>query len=58
MWDKMFYWMRLFEATAKYVSLIIATIADITFFMVMVIIIIITFASFFLIINENAKSVG
>ena len=54
----MFYWMRLFEATAKYVSLIIATIADITFFMVMVIIIIITFASFFLIINENAKSVG
>jgi len=36
MWFKMFYWMRLFKATAKYVTLIVETLTDLTFFMIMV----------------------
>ena len=58
MWIKMFYWMRLFSSTAKYVNLIMCTIQDIAFFMVMVLIIIITFATFFFIINVNAVNLG
>lgn len=54
MWIKMFYWMRLFSSTAKYVNLIMCTISDLIFFMIMVLIIILTFANFFFIININA----
>jgi hypothetical protein len=36
MWFKMFYWMRLFKATAKYVTLIVETLTDLTCFMIMV----------------------
>ena len=50
----MFYWMRLFSATAKYVKLIVQTIADLEYFLVMVSIIILAFSTFFLIINYNA----
>jgi hypothetical protein len=56
MWIKMFYWMRLFSSTAKYVNLIVSTISDLVFFMIMVLIIILTFANFFYIINFNAIS--
>ena len=36
--------------------LIVSTISDLVFFMIMVLIIILTFANFFYIINFNAKS--
>lgn len=58
MWFKMFYWMRLFKATAKYVTLITETLVDLTYFMIMVGIIIQAFATFFYIINLNAVEEG
>jgi len=53
MWIKVFYWMRLFEPLAKYVSLIITTIIDCLWFMALVLIIILSFTTFFYIINLN-----
>ena len=51
----MFYWMRLFKATAKYVTLITETLTDLTYFMIMVVIIIQAFATFFYIINLKSR---
>lgn len=54
MWVKVFYWMRLFNGTAPFVTLIIATLRDIRVFMVMLFIIIAGFANFFYIMNLNS----
>jgi len=53
MWIKVFYWMRLFEALAYYVKLIVQTLIDSGNFMLMVFIIISAFANFFYVINLN-----
>lgn len=53
MWIKVFYWMRLFPAYAYYVKLIMQTIIDAKEFSVMVFIIIISFSTFFYIINTT-----
>lgn len=52
-WIKMFYWMRLFDATAFYLNLIITTIADCGKFLIMVFLTIMAFANFFLVINYD-----
>jgi hypothetical protein len=51
----MFYWMRLFESTAYYVTLIVQTISDRMTFMLMIVIILLAFGNFFMIINQNMK---
>jgi hypothetical protein len=51
MWCKMFYWMRLFESTAYYVTLIVQTISDCMTFMLMILIILLAFGNFFMVIN-------
>lgn len=53
MWCKMFYWMRLFESTAYYVTLIVQTITDCMTFMLMILIILLAFGNFFMVINQN-----
>lgn len=55
MWCKMFYWMRLFESTAYYVTLIVATISDCMTFMLMILIILLAFGNFFMVINQNME---
>jgi hypothetical protein len=55
MWCKMFYWMRLFESTAFYVTLIVKTIADCMTFMLMILIVLLAFGSFFMVINQNMQ---
>ena len=53
MWIKVFYWMRLFLALAKYVKLIIQTLVDSTPFMIMVFIIVGAFANYTFVANKN-----
>jgi hypothetical protein len=53
MWIKVFYWMRIFTSLAYYVNLIVQTISDSSYFMVMVMIIICAFANFFYVLNIN-----
>jgi hypothetical protein len=53
MWVKVFYWMRLFPSYSYYVKLIVQTIIDSMQFMVMNFIIMISFASFYYILNNN-----
>jgi hypothetical protein len=53
MWIKVFYWMRLFKATAHFITLIFTTIYDVRIFTLMLLIIIIAFANFFFIMNLN-----
>ena len=53
LWVKLFYWMRLFKATAYFITLITQTIIDIKVFMVMLTILLMAFATFFSIINKN-----
>ena len=55
MWIKIFYWMRLFEPLAKYVSLIIKTIIDCIWFIALVFIIILSFTSYFYVTNQNIE---
>ena len=53
LWVKLFYWMRLFKATAYFITLITQTIIDIKVFMVMLMILLMAFATFFAVINKN-----
>jgi hypothetical protein len=53
MWIKVFYWMRLFKATAHFITLIFTTIYDVRIFTLMLLIIIVAFANFFFIVNLN-----
>ena len=55
LWVKLFYWMRLFQETAYFITLIRNVIQDIKVFMVMLIIMLIAFSSFFKILNKNTK---
>ena len=50
---KVFYWMRLFESTAKYVRLITQTIEDCLAFMGLVLVVFLAFSSFYFVINMN-----
>lgn len=54
MWIKVFYWMRLFNFSAHYVTLITQIIDDVRVFMLMLIIVMTAFANFFYIINFNS----
>mmetsp|Transcript_13656 Transcript_13656/g.18684 ORF Transcript_13656/g.18684 Transcript_13656/m.18684 type:complete len:311 (-) Transcript_13656:289-1221(-) len=51
MWFKAFYWMRLFSQTSFYIRLIIETLSDIKYFLILFIIILCTFGNAFLIID-------
>lgn len=44
-WFKVFYWLRLFDATSFYVKLITETLSDIVNFLVLFIVILLTFAN-------------
>ena len=52
-WIKVFYWMRLFDATSFYVKLIKETLFDITNFLVLFIIILMTFGNALLVANHG-----
>jgi hypothetical protein len=54
LWIKTFYWMRLFEGTAYFITLIRYTIWDIKTFFFIVLLIMFAFANFFFIINKNS----
>ena len=53
MWIKAFYWLRLFENTSFYVRLIIETMKDIKFFLILFIFILFTFANAILIMDQG-----
>jgi len=53
MFIKVFYWMRLYSYTAKYVRLIMQTIKDCLVFLGLVFVIILAFSTFYLIIDQN-----
>jgi len=55
LWIKVFYWMRLFKATAHFITLIFTTIYDVRIFSLMLGIIIIAFANFFFVVNLNTN---
>jgi len=55
LWVKVFYWMRLFKATAHFITLIFTTIYDVRVFTLMLCIIIIAFANFFFVVNLNTN---
>lgn len=55
MWAKMFYWMRIFNETAHFVTLIGKTLSDIKVFCLMLTIILFAFSNFFFTINNNTS---
>ena len=55
-WIKMFYWMRLFKATAHFITLIKQIISDSQIFTWMLFIAILAFANMFYVINGDATS--
>ena len=44
-WFKSFYWLRLFDSTSFYVRLIVETISDIKYFIILFVIILLTFGN-------------
>ena len=58
MWFKLFYWMRLFEATASFIRMTKEIFVDIKAFMVMLAIIVCTFANAFLIMDHSRRILG
>ena len=58
MWLKLFYWMRLFEATASFIRMTKEIFVDIKAFMVMLIITVCTFANAFLIMDQSRRILG
>lgn len=55
LWIKMFYWARLFTNLAYYVKLIQDTFIESNYFIFMVMLIIISFATFFFVVDQNLK---
>jgi len=55
MWVKCFYWMRLFEKFAHFITLITQTIVDMSTFMFMLMLCIFAFTNFIVIINNNSS---
>lgn len=53
LWNKAFYWMRLFSQTAFYVKLIFETIIDIRYFLILFIAILMTFGNALMIMNAG-----
>lgn len=53
MWFKTFYWMRLFAPTAFYVKLIIETVWDIRYFLILFVFILATFGNALMVLNEG-----
>ena len=53
MWFKAFYWLRLFSQTSFYMRLIIDTLYDIRYFLILFFLILITFANALLILDEG-----
>jgi hypothetical protein len=51
MWGQVFYWMRLFEKTSFYVKMIIETMYDIRYFLIMLLVCVATFANAILILD-------
>ena len=54
MWLKAFYWLRLFSQTSFYIRLIIETISDIKYFLILFIFILMTFGNALLILDESS----
>ena len=53
MWFKLLYWFRLFDVTSLYIRLLVETIIDISYFMIILVAIICGFANCVYIINLN-----
>ena len=45
LWEQMFYWLRLFDRTARYIDLIIDTVRDIGIFSLILLLLLILFAT-------------
>jgi len=52
-WFQLVFWLRLFDSTAMYVSLIIRTIKDISYFMIVMVLIMCGFATAFYMLQMN-----
>lgn len=55
-WLKCFYWMRVFESFAHFVTLITKTVIEIKTFAIMLLLCICAFSNFFFIINRNSQA--
>ena len=58
MWIKTFYWMRLFTGTSFYIRLILETLSDIKYFLILTIFIFMTFGNTLLIMNQGRTEDG
>ena len=58
MWVKTFYWMRLFTGTSFYIRLILETLSDIKYFLILTIFIFMTFGNTLLIMNQGRTEDG
>ena len=56
MWAKTFYWMRLFSGTSFYIRLIMETISDIKYFLILFLFIMMCFGSTLLVMNQGRSS--
>ena len=52
-WIQMLFWLRLFDYTAKYVALLLRTIKDISYFMIVMVMIMCGFCTAFYILQYN-----
>ena len=55
MWYKLFGWLRLSSKTSFYIRLLVETISDIRYFMVLFVLILFTFGNAILILGEDRK---
>ena len=58
MWIKTFYWMRLFSGTSFYIRLILETLSDIKYFLILTIFIFMTFGNTLFIMNQGRTEDG
>ena len=56
MWVRVFYWYRLFTGTSFYMRLLVDTIYDLRFFLIILITFIMMFANVMLILNGTRES--
>ena len=55
MWCKAFYWLKLFSSTSFYIRLIIETLYDVRYFIILFIFILMTFGNAFLIMDQDRE---
>ena len=57
MWVKTFYWMRLFSNTSFYIRLIMETLKDIKYFLILFVFIMMCFGNALLVMNQGRSEI-